>query len=54
MYTEIIINYYKDSSNFNQIIFINNGFVEFAEPFELKHHSQYLNLDITVFQEINQ
>lgn len=53
MWTEIIINYYKDSDSFNQIIFIKDGFIDFVEPFELKHHSEYLNLDITVFTEIN-
>lgn len=52
MYTEIIITYYKDSNNFNQIILITDGVIDFVEPFELKHHAQYLNLDITTFKEI--
>lgn len=52
MWTEIIINYYKDLSSFNQIIFITDGMIQFIEPFELKHHSKYLYLDITRFEEI--
>ena len=51
-YTERIINYYKGSNAFNQIVFIKDGFIEFVEPFELKHHGEYLNLDVTVFEEI--
>ena len=53
MYDEIIITYYKDSMFFNQIAFIKNGIYENVEPFELKNHSEFLNLDITVFQQIN-
>lgn len=51
-WNEIIINYYKDSMEFNQIIFITDGVIDFVEPFELKHHSKYLNLDITIFEQI--
>lgn len=51
-FTEIIVNYYKDSKEFNQIIFIQNGIIEHVEPFELKHHHKALNLDTTVFHEI--
>ena len=52
-FTEIVINYYKDAQTFNQIVFINNGFIEYVEPFALKYHSQYLNLDITIFKQID-
>jgi hypothetical protein len=47
-WTEIIINVQDDK--LTQIVFLINGFIEFVEPFEIKHHSQYLNLDITVFK----
>jgi hypothetical protein len=52
-FTEIIITYYKDSSTFNQIVFISEGIIDFVEPFELKHHHEYLNLEITKFKEIH-
>lgn len=52
-FTEITITYYKDCKCFNQIIFITNGFIDFVEPFELKHHSEFLNLDITNFKQID-
>jgi hypothetical protein len=51
-YTEIIITYYKDSSTFNQIAFLINGIYDNVEPFELKYHCEYLNLDITTFKQI--
>jgi hypothetical protein len=51
-YTEIIITYYKDSSTFNQIAFLINGVYDTVEPFELKYHSEYLNLSITTFKQI--
>lgn len=50
--TEIIINYYKDSDHFNQIAFLEDGAYITVEPFELKYHSKYLNLEITKFVEI--
>ena len=53
MYTEITITYYKSSNTFNQIIFIKDGVIEFVEPFESKHLSEYLNLDITNFKQLN-
>lgn len=49
---EIIINYYKDSDHFNQIAFLEDGAYITIEPFELKHHAEYLNLEITKFVEI--
>lgn len=52
MYTEIIINYYTGLSSFNQIVFFINGFIDSVEPFELKHHAEYLNLPITRFEAI--
>jgi hypothetical protein len=51
-YTEIIITYYKDSSTFNQIAFLIYGIYDTVQPFELKYHSEYLNLDITTFKQI--
>ncbi len=52
-FTEIIINYYLDSTEtFNQIILIKDGIIEYCGPFEIKYHAQYLNLDITRFEEI--
>jgi hypothetical protein len=51
-YTEIIITYYKDSSTFHQIAFLINGIYDTVETFELKYHSEYLNLDITTFEQI--
>jgi len=51
-YTEIIISYYKGSVEFHQITFIKDGFIEWVEPFELKHHCQWLNNDVTIFVEI--
>jgi len=53
MYTEIIINYYKESDSFNQIVFIKDGFIEYVGPFELKYHAEHLNLPITRFEAIN-
>lgn len=55
MYSEIIINYYVDTitNGFNQIVLINDGVIEYAGPFELKYHAEYLNLDITRFEAIN-
>lgn len=52
MFIEIIINYYTGSNEFNQISFISDDYSLQIELFELKHHSQYLNLDITRFEEI--
>jgi hypothetical protein len=52
MYTEITITYYKDSDNFHQIVLIKDGIYVYIEPFDLKHHAEYLNLDITTFKEI--
>ncbi len=52
MYTEIIISYRKDSYNqFENIAFIDNGIIVTIEPFDLKYHKEYLNLDITCFEE---
>jgi len=52
-FTEIIISYYLDSFNqLNQITLIKDGFIEYCGPFEIKYHSEYLNLDITRFEEI--
>lgn len=51
-FTEIIITYYSDSNCFLYITFITDGVIQFAEPFELKHHLQYLKLDITTFKEL--
>ena len=48
MFDEILITV-RDNS-FNQIAFINNGIIEFVEPYEMKYHMEYLNLDITEFK----
>jgi hypothetical protein len=48
MYDKIIISVLND--RFHQIIFFNNGLIEFVEPYEVKHHMEYLPLEITEFQ----
>lgn len=48
MFDRIIITMVND--RFHQIIFINNGVIEFVEPFEVKHHMEYLPLEITEFK----
>ncbi len=52
-FTEIVISYYIDSFNkFNQITLIKDNIIEYCGPFEIKYHAEYLNLDITKFEEI--
>lgn len=51
-YREIVINYYTDSNEFNQICFIAEDYTMEIEPYSMKHHSKYLNLDVTRFEEI--
>ncbi|MEY3499706.1 MAG: hypothetical protein RL308_1375 [Bacteroidota bacterium] len=41
---KIIITHYKNSVEFVNICFIENGVIINAEPFEIKHHSQYVNI----------
>jgi hypothetical protein len=47
-FDQIIINVVNN--NFTQIVFIKDCIILFVEPFESKHHNEYLNLDITEFQ----
>jgi hypothetical protein len=39
---KIIITHYKNSVEFVNVCFVENGVIVNAEPFELKHHSQYI------------
>jgi hypothetical protein len=48
MFDEILIT--VRNNQFHQIAFINNGTIEFVEPYEMKHHMEYLNMDITEFK----
>ena len=50
MFDEILITI-RDNK-FHQIVFFNNGIIEFVEPYEKKYHVEYLNLDITQFKII--
>lgn len=47
-FDQIIINVVNN--HFTQIVFIKDGIILFVEPFESKHHNEYLNMDITEFQ----
>jgi hypothetical protein len=48
MFDEIIIN--VRNNEFNQIVFIKDCVIEYVGPYEPKYHSEYLNLDITIFK----
>jgi hypothetical protein len=49
MFTKIIIIIDQNKTD-KQIVFINNGFIEYVEVFEPKYHNQYINLDITEYE----
>ena len=47
-WSEIIVSIYKSKPH--QIAFIKDGVIEFVEPYEEKHHKEYLSLSITTFE----
>ena len=41
---KIIVTHYKNSKIFVNICFVENGVIVNAEPFEVKHHWQYISI----------